>query len=82
MTAASPWFLAAGAAAYVGGLAWFRWLLRMGPIAVRAGLAVACLATFGIGLAFTPEVQMGVLAAVLIVGILADDSVLSQTAPD
>src|SRR5262245_36279675 len=71
VTAASPWFLAGGAAAYVGGLAWFRWLLRMGPIAVRAGLAVACLATFGVGLAFTPEVQMGVLAALLVVGLLA-----------
>jgi low temperature requirement protein LtrA len=75
VTAASPWFLASGAAAYVGGLAWFRRLLRMGPIRVRVGLATVSLATVAVGLAATPEVQMGVLAVVLVAGIVADERV-------
>jgi low temperature requirement protein LtrA len=79
VTAASPWFLATGAAAYVGGLAWFRWLLRMGPIGMRVGLAAACLATVAVGLAATPELQMGVLAIVLVTGIVADERALSGT---
>jgi low temperature requirement protein LtrA len=81
VTAASPWFLATGAAAYVGGLAWFRRLLRTGPITVRAALAAVCLATVAVGLAFSAEVQMGVLAAVLVFGVVADDRVLAQTTP-
>jgi low temperature requirement protein LtrA len=75
--AASSWFLAGGAATYVAGLAWFRWMLRMGPIVVRTILAAVCLATVGIGLAFSPEAQMGALVAILVAGVIVDERSLA-----
>jgi low temperature requirement protein LtrA len=77
--AAASWFLATGAAAYVGGLACFRWLLRIGPIALRVVLATACLATASVGLAASPQWQMAVLLVLVIVGIVTDERVLART---
>jgi low temperature requirement protein LtrA len=76
--AAASWFLAIGAAAYVGGLAWFRWLLRIAPIAWRAGLAAVCAATVVVGLAFSPEWQMAALLVLLIAGVVTDARVLAR----
>jgi low temperature requirement protein LtrA len=75
---AASWFLAGGAAAYVGGLAWFRWLLRTGTVWLRPVMAAVCVATAGVGLAVSPEWQMATLLAVLIAGIVADGRVLAH----
>ena len=76
--AAASWFLAVRRRGVRGGLAWFRWLLRIGPIAWRAGLAVVCLATVAVGLAFSPEWQMAALLVLLIAGIVTDARVLAR----
>jgi hypothetical protein len=55
-------------------------LLRMGPIAVRTGLAAVCFATVLVGLVFSAEVQLGVLASVLVAGIVADNRALARAA--
>jgi low temperature requirement protein LtrA len=59
------WFLAGGVGAYVLGLAWFRWLLRAGPVAARVVVAALCVASAALGLTVSPEAQMGVLVVVL-----------------
>jgi low temperature requirement protein LtrA len=71
-TASTAWLLAAGVATYLVGLAWFRQLLGIGPIGARLAIAGAVLPTAMIGLAFSPEAQLGVLAAVVVGGVLAE----------
>src|SRR5829696_5161861 len=67
-------FLAAGVATYLGGLAWFRRLLGIGPIGARLLIAAVVLPTVMIGLAVSPEAQLGVLAAVVVGGVLAESA--------
>jgi low temperature requirement protein LtrA len=73
-TASTAWLLAVGVATYLVGLAWFRQLLGIGPIGARLAIAGAVLPTAMIGLAFSPEAQLGVLAAVVVGGVLADSA--------
>jgi low temperature requirement protein LtrA len=71
-TASTAWLLAAGVATYLVGLAWFRRVLGIGPIGARVAIAGAVLPTAGVGLAFSPQTQLGVLAAVVVGGVLVE----------
>jgi low temperature requirement protein LtrA len=71
-TVSTAWLLAAGVATYLVGLAWFRRLLGVGPIGPRVAIAGAVLPSAMIGLAVSPEAQLGALAAVVVGGILAE----------
>jgi low temperature requirement protein LtrA len=71
-TAAMAWFLAGGVALYLVGLVCFRAVLGTGPLVVRSGMAVAALATVGIGLAVSPEIQIGALSILVVGGIVAE----------
>jgi low temperature requirement protein LtrA len=73
-TASTAWFLAAGVATYLVGLAWFRRLLDIGPIGARLLIAGVALSTALVGLAVSPEAQLGVLAAVVVGGVLAESA--------
>jgi low temperature requirement protein LtrA len=70
--APAAWFLAGGVATYVVGLAWFRGLLGTGPVGVRLVVAGLALSTGIIGLAVSPEAQLGVLVAILGGGVVAE----------
>jgi low temperature requirement protein LtrA len=72
VTASAAWLLAAGVASYLVGLAWFRRLLGIGPIGVRLAIAGAVLPSAMIGLAVSLEAQLGVLAAAVVGGVLAE----------
>jgi len=72
VTVSTAWLLAAGVATYLVGLAWFRQLLGIGPIGARLAIAGAVLPSAMIGLAFSPDAQLGVLAAVVVGGVLAE----------
>ncbi len=74
LTASTAWFLAGGVACYVAGLALFRRLLEIGPVAPRLAIAVAVLPTAVVGLAVSPEAQLGVLAAVVLGGVVAESA--------
>src|SRR5215213_572066 len=71
VAASTAWLLAAGVATYLVGLAWFRQLLGIGPIGARLLIAGVALSTVMIGLAVSPGAQLGVLAAVVVGGVLA-----------
>jgi low temperature requirement protein LtrA len=73
-TASTAWFLAAGVATYLVGLAWFRRLLGIGPIGARLLIAAVVLPTALIGLAVSPQAQLGVLAAIVVGGVLAESA--------
>ncbi len=81
LTASSAWFLAAGVAVYVVGLAWFRWLLGTGPIGGRLVIAGAVLPTALVGMALSAEAQLGVLAAIVIAGVVAESAWQRRRAP-
>jgi low temperature requirement protein LtrA len=72
LPASTAWFLAAGVAVYLVGLAWFRRLLGIGPIGARLLLAGVVLGTAMVGLAVSPEAQLGLLAALVVGGVLAE----------
>jgi low temperature requirement protein LtrA len=74
LAASTAWFLAAGVAAYLVGLAWFRRLLDIGPAGARLLLAGVVLPTAMVGLAFSPEAQLAALAALVIGGVLAESA--------
>jgi low temperature requirement protein LtrA len=74
LPASTAWLLAAGVAMYLVGLAWFRWLLGIGPIGARLLMAGVALGTAIIGLAFSPEAQLGLLAALVVGGVLAESA--------
>ncbi len=59
--------VAGGAALFLAGSAWFRWALRIGPIALRLAAAGFALATAALGAAVSVEAQF----AVLLAGIVA-----------
>jgi low temperature requirement protein LtrA len=71
-TAATAWFLAAGTAVYVAGLALFRLLLRTGPVGTRLGVAAMALVTVVVGLGISPEAQLAALTAVGVIGIVLE----------
>jgi NhaP-type Na+/H+ or K+/H+ antiporter len=66
--------LAAGVATYAVGLAWFRRLLGIGPIAARVAIAAVVLSTATVGLVVSPGAQLGALAAVVAGGVLAESA--------
>ncbi len=72
--ASTAWLLAAGLATYLVGLAWFRRVLGIGPIGARVAIAGAVLPTVMAGLAVSPQAQLGVLAAVVVGGVLAESA--------
>jgi low temperature requirement protein LtrA len=72
VTASAAWLLASGVGTYLIGLAWFRRLLGIGPVGARMAIAGAVLPSAMIGLAVSLEVQLGVLAAVVVGGLLAE----------
>lgn len=74
VAASTAWFLAAGVATCLVGLAWFRQLLGIGPIGARVGIAGAVLPTAMAGLAISPETQLGMLAAIVVGGVLAESA--------
>ncbi|MGB6457560.1 MAG: low temperature requirement protein A, partial [Streptosporangiaceae bacterium] len=64
--------LACGAALFLGGNAAIRWHLRIGPTWLRTLAAALALATVAVGLAAGLDVQLVVVAAVLVLPLLAD----------
>src|SRR5215218_9002898 len=72
LAASTAWLLAAGVAAYLVGLAWFRRLLGIGPVGARLLIAAVVLPSAMVGLAVSPQAQLGVLAAVVVGGVLAE----------
>ena len=52
----------------------FRQLLGIGPIGARAALAAAVLPSAIIGLAVFPEAQLGMLATLVVGGVLAESA--------
>jgi low temperature requirement protein LtrA len=72
VTVSTAWLLALGVAVYLVGLAWFRRLLDIGPAGARLLIAAVVLATATIGLAVSPEAQLGALAATMVGGVLAE----------
>jgi low temperature requirement protein LtrA len=79
-TAASAWFLAAGVAVYVAGLALFRRILAYGPVRVRLAIAALALPTAFLGLAISPEAQIAALAAIVAAGVIAESRWLARRA--
>jgi hypothetical protein len=74
LPASTAWFLAAGVAVYIGGLVWFRWLLGTGPLRARLALAAVVLPTALVGLTVSPEAQLGVLAAIVVAGVVVESA--------
>jgi low temperature requirement protein LtrA len=72
LAASTAWLLAGGVAGYVAGLAWFRRCLGIRPVGPRLAIAAAVLPTALVGLTVTPEAQLGVLAAIVAAGIIAE----------
>jgi low temperature requirement protein LtrA len=72
LAVSTAWLLAAGVATYLVGLAWFRQLLGIGPAGARLAIAGAVLPSAMVGLAVSPQAQLGVLAAVVVGGVLAE----------
>ena len=72
LAASAAWFLAGGVATYVAGLAWFRRLLRAGPVGPRLLIAAAVLPTAILGPALSPEAQLAALAVIVAGGLLAE----------
>jgi low temperature requirement protein LtrA len=72
LPASTAWFLAGGVACYVAGLALIRHLLGTGPVGPRLAIAVAVLPTAAVGLEVSPEAQLGVLAVVVVCGVVAE----------
>jgi low temperature requirement protein LtrA len=64
--------VAGGAALFLAGSAWFRWALRIGPIALRLGGAGFALATVAIGETVNAEVQLAVLLAGIVAMLVAE----------
>ena len=67
-TASAAVFLAAGVAIYVAGLAIFRWLIDVRPVAVRLLMAVLALITAFVGLRSTPVAQLAALVVIVVAG--------------
>ena len=70
--ASTAWFMAAGVASYLAGLAWFRRILGIAPARVRLACAALALPTAFVGLAVSAQAQLGALAVVVVAGILLE----------
>ena len=64
--------VAGGAALFLAGCAWFRWALRIGPIALRLVGAAFALATTAVGVAVSAEAQGAVLLAGIVAMLVAE----------
>ena len=64
--------MAGGAALFLAGSAWFRWALRIGPIALRLTGAGFALATAALGVAVSAEAQGAVLLAGIVAMLIAE----------
>ena len=64
--------MAGGAALFLAGCAWFRWALRIGPIALRLVGAAFALATTAVGVAVSAEAQGAVLLAGIVAMLIAE----------
>jgi low temperature requirement protein LtrA len=71
-SAATAWFLAAGVSAYIGALALFRWILRIGSLVARLVMAAGALVSVVLGLEVSPEVQIAALVLLVVAGITAE----------
>ena len=64
--------VAGGAALFLAGSAWFRWALRIGPVALRLTGAGFALATAALGVAVSAEAQGAVLLAGIVAMLVAE----------
>jgi low temperature requirement protein LtrA len=64
--------VAGGVALFLAGTAWFRWALRIGPIALRLAGAGFALATAAIGATVNAEAQFAVLLAGIVAMLVAE----------
>ena len=69
---ATAGFLAGGVAAYLAGLALFRWVLASGPLAIRFGLAALAVPTVLVGIVLSPIAQLIALVIVVVGGAAID----------
>lgn len=76
MTAAA-WFLALGVATYILGLIVFRRVLGLGPIGLRLVIAGLAAATGVVGLAISPQAELGALVAIVGGGAIIESRSLS-----
>lgn len=72
VAASTAWFLAAGVATYVAGLALFRRLLGTGPTAVRLAIAVLALPSSILGIVFSADAQLAALVAIVVGGFTVE----------
>ena len=61
-----------GAALFLAGSAWFRWALRIGPVALRLAGAGFALVTAALGAAVSVEAEGAVLLAGLVAMLAAE----------
>ena len=80
-TPAAAWFMSSGVASYVAGFCYFRWVLGIGAIGVRAALAALMLPTAFVGLAVSPEAQLATMLALTTAAILVERRVERTPAP-
>lgn len=78
MTAPAAWFLAAGVATYVFGLVVFRRVLGLGPIGLRLIIAGLAAAAGFVGVAISPEAELGALVAIVGGGAIVESRMLSR----
>jgi low temperature requirement protein LtrA len=71
--------VAGGAALFLAGSAWFRWALRIGPVALRLAGAAFALATAALGVAVSVEAQGAVLLAGIVVMLAAERRVAARS---
>jgi low temperature requirement protein LtrA len=64
--------VAGGAALFLAGSAWFRWSLRIGPVALRLAGAAFALATTALGVTVSADAQLAVLLAGIVVMLAAE----------
>jgi low temperature requirement protein LtrA len=64
--------VAGGAALFLAGSAWFRWSLRIGPIALRLAGAAFALATAALGVTVSADAQLAVLLAGIVAMLAAE----------
>lgn len=72
VAAAAAWFIAAGVAVYVLGLVVFRRVLALGPLGLRLALVGLATASVVVGLAASPEAELGILVAIVGGGALLE----------
>jgi low temperature requirement protein LtrA len=66
--------MACGAALFLGGNAAVRWHIRTGPARLRALAAALALATIAIGVVAGPDVQLAVVAVILVAPLVAEQA--------